>query len=65
MIDAIKNEIYIQLQFLFAELAINEMTMDTAAYNTVVEKINAIASVLGINTEVDKYSVSTVSPVCD
>lgn len=51
MLEKVKNQIYLELEMLFAEAAVNEMTDDFIGLQKNISKIATIAETLGIPTE--------------
>ncbi len=50
MLENIKNDIYVRLEMLFAELAADELTGDMEGYQQKLITTSVIAKALGINT---------------
>lgn len=61
MLDKIKSEIYMNLESLFTEAAVHDMTGDTTAYKAALKKIAAVAEALGIKTEIVQVKLNLSS----
>ena len=58
MLNNIKNELHLQLDKLFAEAAIDELSGDMDGYQSKLQKIVQVADVLDVSTNVSIITVN-------
>lgn len=58
MLKNIENEIYTQLEMLFAEAAAHQLVNDMSNYQECLEKIARVADVLGVKTDIVRVKIN-------